>query len=406
MACVKRRRGKWVVDWYDATGARRWASHTTREAADAKLAEVVKAGGSRSRPEVDPRITVRFYCSRWLDTVKATRKPRTLEAYTSILGSHILPEFRDVRIRDITKSKIKAFLVRKLNEGCARGHVAMIYRVLRTLLFAALDDGVITQNPCARLGRSLNLSQDQQGSEPKAFDRSQLDRFLTAAQQAPRANARASTLYVMWLTGARAGLRIGELIGLRWKNLDFDRREIHVQQQISRGRLGTLKSNKSRLVDMSDGLALALQRHFVLVKTEALKRGSGVPEHVFTSRTGKPFDYARALEAFNKARDRAGLPDHFTPHSLKHTFASQLLSAGESPEYVSRMCGHHSVGFTVRVYGRWLPMSNKGAVNALDAPASPGGVAEMVANGTPSFVTSRNHNAVANIAGQPLGGRR
>jgi len=72
----------------------------------------------------------------------------------------------------------------------------------------------------------------------------------------------------------------------------------------------------------------------------------------------------------------AGLPPHFTPHCLRHTFASLLLQQGESPAYVQRQLGHASIQLTVDTYGKWLPMGNKAAVNRLDEESGSKVVAE------------------------------
>jgi integrase len=69
---------------------------------------------------------------------------------------------------------------------------------------------------------------------------------------------------------------------------------------------------------------------------------------------------------FGKILKATGLPPHFTPHCLRHRFASLLLQQGESPAYVQRQLGHASIDLTVDTYGKWLPMGNKAAVNRLD----------------------------------------
>ena len=74
----------------------------------------------------------------------------------------------------------------------------------------------------------------------------------------------------------------------------------------------------------------------------------------------------------------AGLPSHFTPHFLRHTYASLLLQQGESPAYVQRQLGHASITLTVDTYGRWLPMGNKAAVNRLDDSDVPNAPAALV----------------------------
>ncbi|OLC17104.1 MAG: hypothetical protein AUH29_03390 [Candidatus Rokubacteria bacterium 13_1_40CM_69_27] len=87
---------------------------------------------------------------------------------------------------------------------------------------------------------------------------------------------------------------------------------------------------------------------------------------MFITREGTHLDEGKVQRAMHKALRKAGLPLHFSPHCLRHTFASLLLQAGESPAYVQRQLGHASIQLTVGTYGRWLPLTNKAAVDRLD----------------------------------------
>jgi len=91
----------------------------------------------------------------------------------------------------------------------------------------------------------------------------------------------------------------------------------------------------------------------------------------------RPRERAQGVQA--RAQD-AALPGHFSPHCLRHTYASLLLQAGESPAYVQRQLGHASIQLTVDTYGRWLPLGNKAAVDALDTIADDA----QTASGEPS----------------------
>ena len=121
---------------------------------------------------------------------------------------------------------------------------------------------------------------------------------------------------------------------------------------------------------MSDQLSHTLLRLQVARKTEALKRGwSEMPTWLFCTEVGTPLDASRVRKAFARTLQAAALPAHFSPHCLRHTFASLLLQQGESPAYVQRQLGHASIQLTVDTYGKWLPMGNKPAVNRLDEPS-------------------------------------
>jgi integrase-like protein len=132
---------------------------------------------------------------------------------------------------------------------------------------------------------------------------------------------------------------------------------------------------------MSEQLAARLHRLLVLRKAEALRRGwSEVPPWMFCTRTGTLFHPRVIQRAFAHVLTEARLPARFTPHGLRHTFASLLLSDGASPAYVQRMLGHSSIKLTVDLYGKWLPMADKAAVDRLDDATVEQVVAEAVAN--------------------------
>ena len=97
---------------------------------------------------------------------------------------------------------------------------------------------------------------------------------------------------------------------------------------------------------------------------------------MFPSAAGTPLDHANVEKAFKRVLKAAELPLHYTPHGLRHSFASLLLQQGVSPAYVHRQLGHASIQLTVDTYGRWLPMGNKAAVDALDSPSG----SKVVAN--------------------------
>jgi integrase len=272
-----------------------------------------------------------------------------------------------VRVRDLPKGRIKAFLAEKLtseSDPLSRNSVRIIHATLRAMLNAALDDGVIYSNPAERLGRSLRLSSaaKHREEEIKAMDAEQLARFLAAAQEGD------AGYYALFFTMARTGVRLGEAFALQWTAFDYERRELLVERTLSEGMLGTTKGGRSRRVDMSRELVAALRRLEVQRKEDWLRQGRGViPPWIFCTSDGTPLDQSAVSKLFKKTLRAAGLPPHYSPHSLRHTFASLLLQDGASPAYVQRQLGHASIQLTVDTYGKWLPMGNKAAADRLDA---------------------------------------
>jgi len=377
MACVTKRRGKWAVDWRDGAGARRARFFKTRGAAEDFLAKAIPESRQMVRPVVDPNLTVTAYAEHWGTQLAAmvqgaTLKPRTLESYADQLRLHILPALGSERVRNLHRARVRVFLVAKLAAGLAPRSVGVIYGTLRAMLSSAVDDGVLVANPAARLGRKLRLaaSSARRQEEIKAMARPQLRRFLMAAWTHER------RFYAFFLLLARTGMRLGEALGLQWPDLDLPAREVRVARAVSDDgqRIDTPKSGHGRTVDLSQQLVATLRRLHVGQKAEALRRGSPAPSWVFPSTRGTPLDPANVRKAFARTLKKAELPAHFTPHSLRHTFASILLAEGKSPAYVQAQLGHASITLTVDTYGKWLPKGDKAAVDSLDdAPAKRSG---------------------------------
>jgi integrase len=367
MACIRKRRGKWVVDYRDAAGIRRWATCETRRAADIVLAERLDEARQPREPVVDPDIRLDEYSQRWLNLIRMSVKPRTQDSYQQTIRLHLLPVVGSVKVRTLARGRIKMFLATKLTSGLARNSVRIVHATLRAMLNAAVDDGVILANSADKLGRLLKLVTPAAArqEEIKAMTRDQVSAFVCATLAATNSQDRGC--YPLFLLLARTGIRMGEAQALQWTDIDFRSREIRVVRALSAGRIESPKSGHGRTVDMSHQLTRALQRLQVERKAETLRQGwAEIPSWVFCTDAGTPVDGSRVRKAFARVLAAAGLPPHFTPHCLRHTFASLLLQQSESPAYVQRQLGHASIKLTVDTYGKWLPMGNKAAVDRLD----------------------------------------
>ena len=375
MGCVRKRRGKWVADYRDGFGVRRWITRETKREAEEALAAVVQQGRHASRPLIDPDILVSAYAARWLEQIAPTLKPRSVAGYEEKLRRHVLPAFGMLKVRQLDRGRIKALLTEKLTGGLSPDSVRLIHATTRAMLNAALDDGIILSNPADKLGKVLRLGRSRAARQEqiKALDREQLTRLLDATlEKAPR-------LYPLFLTLARTGLRLGEALALQWNDVDFASRELRVTRALSiTGEVGTPKSGRSRTVDVSRGLCDALREHEARLMHEWMGRqaegarvGDAPPPWMFPSEAGTALDHANVAKAFKRVLSAASLPLHHSPHDLRHTFASLLLQQGESPVYVQRQLGHASIQLTVDTYGRWLPMGNKAAVDRLDDVRTP-----------------------------------
>jgi integrase len=391
MACIRQRRGKFVVDYRDATGRRRWVSFEDRDQAIAYQAKILPETVRRPKAAVALGINVADYSDHWMSLIQAL-KPRTLTSYRYMLDRHILPTFGAVKVRDLTRGDIKQLLAKKLapvvssdgkqKPGLSRNTVRIVHATIRAMLRAAVDDGLINANPADKLGRSLHLATPKatRQEDIKAMTATERHRFL---EQAAKTDPR---YYHLFFTLAGTGARIGEALALQWQDIDMQRREIRIDRALSAGEASTPKSGHGRTVDMSQALALALSQFDFQRRKAALTRPpADGPAWVFCTREGTPLDYNQVRKAMLRVLKAAKLPLHFTPHSFRHTYASLMLQNGESPAYVQRQLGHASYQLTVDTYGKWLPMGNKAAVDRLDGVAGQNVVAAVAGNrGVPS----------------------
>ena len=399
MACIRKRRGQWVADFRDGGGVRRWRTFGTKRDAEDFLAKTIPEVRQGKRALVSVTITVTAYAERWLRLIASTVKPRTLASYAGTLRLHLLPVFGAWRVQHLDKGGIKGMLADKLAGGLSRNSVRIMHATLRAMLRAAVDDGVMPVNPAEKLGRQLHLVKSKmvRQEEIKAMTREQRQRFLTtAARETPR-------YYPLFFTLAGTGIRLGEALALQWDDIDSLAREIRVVRSLSRGELGTPKAGHGRTVDLSQVLAETLgqleQSH---IRKAILLGWQTRPPWVFCTGAGTPMDESKVRRAMRHVLGQAKLPLHFSPHCLRHTYASLMLQQGESLTYVQRQLGHASVNLTADTYGRWLPLGNKAAVDRLDAILGPESGSRVVADGV---LEAEETSEVVGKFGGPCRGR-
>jgi len=242
--------------------------------------------------------------------------------------------------------------------------VRNILAVFRAMLNAAIEDGLIRSNPAANLGRILKLtvSKSSTQEEIKALTREQRQVFLaTAYHESPR-------YYPLFFVLAGTGMRLGEALALQGEDVNTAAKIIRISRAFSEdGILDTPKSGHGRTVEISRLLTDVLVKHESSRMEDKMRYGWPVlPPWLFVTKAGTPLDAANVRRAMRSLLRHAKLPLHFTPHCLRHTYASILLADGVSPVYVQEQLGHATIELTVSTYGRWLKKQAPGALDRLD----------------------------------------
>jgi integrase len=360
MKVTKREGRGWVVDGY-VHGRRVVRSFKTKREAEDRQYELEAERKQNITPRGNPFVTVAEYAPRFLsDCREADLAPRTLLQYEHVLNSRIIPALGKVQLRELRRSQVREFLESIEGKALRRQSLS----VLSGLLSLAVEDELVTTNVARGVQRRRQAAaRVAQVRTAKAMTRDQRDRFLEVARD------RDPVMFTAACIGFLAGLRGGEVLGLRWADVDLHGRRFRVHRQLARE---MTKSGAERMVEIAAPLAAQLKALRRKRAAAALQRGapgSEMEEWVVYPSLPSKLSLSEATQAqvrfrntFGRILKLAELPPHFTPHSMRHTYCSLLIAAGVSPVYVQQQAGHADVSFTVRVYGSWLPAAQPGAL--------------------------------------------
>jgi integrase len=272
--------------------------------------------------EVQEVPTVGEFSKEFMRTyVKANNKPSEIAQKTSVLKRHIVPKLGAVKLDGVIE-RLEPFKADLLAKGLSRKSVNNILAVLSKMLRYAEERRILAEAPRVRL-----LKVAMPDFDFLSFDEYEL--LLRAAAPHPE-------WYAAILAAGDAGMRMGEIIALEWKDVDFPSGNLRIRRSSWYGVVGTTKGGRERVVPMTRRLAAALKavRHL---------RGP----LVFSSMDGQALTPGRMDKPLSKLAKQAGLRD-IGWHALRHTFCSHLAMRGAAPVAVQKLAGHESVTTTQR----------------------------------------------------------
>ena len=302
--------------------------------------EVVASSSTRRLAPVGRRVpTLAEGVADWLDKLEGLVLPSTVEAYAGRLERHILPRLGERRLDQIAVDDILCLIGDLRKAGYSGTTVATTLTPLSRLFAHAVRRGLLEVNPVSQLDRSERPRVSRK--ERPVLSRDEIGRLLDAAPLQYR---------TLLATAILSGLRQGELLGLHWRDVDFDNQRIRVRSALDRRRRDVPPKTERAVRDviLMPALAQALRRH---------KRASPfnrADDYVFTTRAGTP-EHACHIgpRALKPALERAGIrPVRW--HDLRHTFASLLIAGGANITFVSRQLGHASSQVTLGIYAHLL----------------------------------------------------
>ena len=357
----QRKDGRWVAEITLEDGKRKVLYGKTQKEVIEKLQQV-RYEQKQGRLATGPRQKLRDYLEQWLEEVhKPTIRLTTYARYRSALNRHIIPALGHIQIQKLTPQQVQAFYTRKLQEGLsAKTIVSTIHVVLHKALDNAVRWNLVARNICDVVSlprRSRN--------EIQPLTRDQAQRLLEVA----RGHRFEALLTVALITG----MRRGELLALRWQDIDIDTGSLQVRRTVSRirghGYVETdPKTEKSRRkITLPLPVVEVLKQHRTVQLEARLKAGKAWQDNdlVFCNIYGRYLHPDRMVEQFQKLLRDAGLP-HLRFHDLRHSAATILLSMGVHAKVVQELLGHSTISVTMDVYSHVLPSMQKDAMDKWD----------------------------------------
>jgi len=362
--------------YFTADGRRRSVSGKTKTEARAALRRAM-ADSDRGLVFDADNLTLGEYLDRWLsDSVADTVKATTFERYEQITRLHLKPALGKVKLKAITPDHMRGLYREKLDgdptndvEPLSSRTVRYMHTTLHKALKQAVMDGLIPRNATEAVKPPQPSREEMHPLTPD-----EAKHFLKTAHDT---GDRLEALYVL---AVHTGLRQGELLGLKWDDVDLEGGSLQVRRTLAITKDGPVltapkTTGSRRSVKLTNAATTALRSHLKRQLAEIDKVGSlwNPGEYdglIFASETGEPLDRRTVTKhRFKPLLKRAGLPE-IRFHDLRHTSATLLLGKNINPKIVSEMLGHSTIAITLDTYSHVLPNMRDHAAKAMEEALS------------------------------------
>ena len=360
--------GRTTTTWYvvvdagrKADGKRRQKWHggfRTRKEAEAAQAKIVNDMNRGTYVERTAITLAEWVCDPWLIVVKSRLKATTWDSYRRTLDLHVLPVFGAIKLSAITAAALDRHYADLLDHGRLNGDggalsvrsVRYVHAVVRKVLADAVDAGLLAVNPASR----AKPPKAHRSAAPTMsyWDPAELGAFLD--------HVSGSELEIAWHLLAMTGMRRGEVLGLRWRDVDLAASRLAVRHTLvlvgNAIREETPKSHQARVVDLDSGTVQKLLAHQARQEGDRQEAGGRYlnRDFVVAADDGSPIHPDRLSKLFQQAVKESGGP-RIRLHDLRHTHATIALRAAVPVKVISERLGHESPGFTLSQYAHVMP---------------------------------------------------
>jgi integrase len=371
MACISSRRGRLVIDFYDQHGQRRWKTlpeNTTKKKARKELAEIEKQIERKTFIPINEVPLFSKVAADWLEHKEQFVRKNTLDTYRIHVEKHFA-ELDPLKVNQISIARVEKFIAAQSKLM----HINTLRKNLMILgqIFAyAIRHKYVDYNPVRDAEKPREVGQEGERDHEKI-------KILTPEQITSLLDAETDQEYRMirmiFTLAVFSGARQGEILGLRWMDMDWINKQVHIDRTFNNGTLYNTKTKtSSRRIDLGPMVLTELKKWKLVCPKSELglmfpdSKGGHIEHHNLVNRH------------FHPAREKACLP-RIRFHDLRHSYASLMIGMGENLKYIQTQLGHSSPTVTLNVYAHLLKPTNPEAALRLEETIFGGHGSKMVA---------------------------
>jgi integrase len=357
----KRKDGLWQASFVPENGKRLYFYGKTQAEALDKLRKAQQED-QKGLLATGPKQKLGDYLVQWLEATRKPPmvKPSTYIQYRSVIHHHLVPGLGHIFIRKLTPQHIQAFYAQKMKEGVKPRTIAFMHATIHTALENAVKWNLVSRN----VSSLVSLPRvEEHVMHPLTSD--EIEKLIAVAK--------GHWLEPVLILAVTTGMRRGELVALRWSDVDLNKGVLHVQRTASRvGSYGIVENDPKtrssrRKVVLSNVALKMLKGHRLYQDQIKVKAGNGWKNMnlVFYDEIGGYLSVDKILKEFHALLDKAGLP-RMRFHDLRHSAATILLTMGVHPKVVQELLGHSTIAMTMDTYSHLLPSMQKDAADKMD----------------------------------------
>ncbi len=367
MACIVKRRGRWVIDFYDQHGKRRWKTmpeDTIKKKARDELRAIEAMVDNKTYIPIKAVPLFSEVGKDWIKQKEHNVRASTLKMYRNHLKYHF-EDINELKVNRITVAKVEEFITDKQSERLNLTTLRKIIVTFNQVMNYAVRHRYIDHNPVRDAERPRGQGEISE-SPIRILNALEINAFLDAVSEQEY-----KTLFKLAIM---SGARQGELFGLKWSDIDWSNNQIHIKRSWNSGAWYQPKSRTSnRKIDIGPTMMKELKKWKLACPKNDL-------DLVFPNDAGGPMDHGNVLRRhFYPALKASGLPQ-IRFHDLRHTYASLLIEQGENIKYIQSQLGHASPTVTLNVYAHLMNHVNQEAACRLEDTLFKTTGSKMVAN--------------------------